>query len=181
MKLSGLFRNQKGMTLVELMMAVGVTGIILSGIGFVIYRVLDTNSRASTHMTAVKQVENAVHFISRDAEKAQFALNPAAVSPHSFGESPFLVLTWVNDFDNTAGSVTYTRDGTKLVRTYTDSSGQAAVNVVAEHIDFDRTFWGLTASQTEAPVLTFTVTSTINTAKPSTETRSFQVIPRSLP
>jgi type II secretory pathway pseudopilin PulG len=181
MLFSRLIKNQKGITLVELVMVMGASGILLSGISYGIYRVLDTNTRASSHMTAVKQVENAVHFISRDTEKAQFPVNTTAISSHRFNESPALTLSWVNDFDNASGSVTYSQSGNDLVRTYTDENGQATASVIAEYIAFDETNWSLLTSQTEGLVLIFNITATVNTARPASETRSFQIIPRSLP
>jgi hypothetical protein len=186
MKIAGRFisgRGSKGMSLVELVMAIGISVILLASISFAIYRVFDTNWRGTTHMVAVKEVENAVHFISRDAEMAQFPTNAAATGNQTFTESPSLVMTWINEFDSASGTVKYTRDGDKLVRTYTDDEGNVSTNTVAQHIDFDatRTNWSLSNSQSEGLSLAFKITATVSGSRPSTETRLFEIIPRSMP
>jgi prepilin-type N-terminal cleavage/methylation domain-containing protein len=172
-------KTQRGFTLVELVMAMGVGALIAAAAGTSIYQVINVNSRSTARMTAIKQVENAVDSISRDAEMAQFAENAAPVSSHSIGTSPDLTVTWDHStFGGTMGSATYAQNGNTLQRTFTPSGGSATTNTVAQHIDFGSgaTTWSFSNSIQTGPLLSFKVTATVNGIS---ESRSFQIVPRS--
>ncbi len=70
-KLGLLNKSQKGITMLELLMAFAVTGIITGGITATLYQMVIGSARTSNHMTAVKQVQNAGYWVSRDAQAAQ--------------------------------------------------------------------------------------------------------------
>ena len=176
--LSLLNRNQRGFTLVELVMAIGVTGVFMAGIGAAVFQVFDVNTRSTTHMVAVKEVENAVHWITRDAERAQYSDNATYSISGSFEDS--LTLSWVNDFDSNSGNVTYRQNGDRLERTFSDNGGSVTTNLVAQHIVSDNSSWSLSVSPYGA-VLSFKITAVVNSAKPASETRSFDVVARSMP
>jgi prepilin-type N-terminal cleavage/methylation domain-containing protein len=141
----GLFnRGQRGFTLVELIIALAITGAITGGITMSIFQTLDYNARSRARMVAVKQVENAIHFINRDVQMAQI------VEPDSSPDGFPLVLTWVEwDQDNTQHVVTYSIDGDELKRNH-DQGGGATESTVARYVntssddtycDFDETEW----------------------------------------
>jgi prepilin-type N-terminal cleavage/methylation domain-containing protein len=183
MKVAKLFtcnRGHKGFTLVETIMAIGVAVILLASISFAIYRVFDANWRGTTHMVAVKEVENAIHYISRDAEMAQLPESTPSISAHAFDANPILLMNWTNEFDSASGNVTYTRDGDKLVRTYTDNTG-SVTNTVAEHIDFSQSQWSLSSTIQDGMSYSFRISSSISGARSANETRSFEIVPRSMP
>ena len=52
-------RDQRGLTLVELLIAILLAGIVTSGITMTIFQVFNINSRNSNHMIAIRQVQNA--------------------------------------------------------------------------------------------------------------------------
>jgi len=64
--------GQEGFSLVELLIAMAIGGILTAGLAAGIVQVMASNAGSIAHMTAVKEVENAVHWLSRDAEMAQF-------------------------------------------------------------------------------------------------------------
>jgi len=81
-----IHNNQRGFTLIELIIAIAIAGIITGGITMTIFQVFSGNIRTSNHMTAVKQVQNAGYWISHDAQMAQNV---------GTGGADILTLTWV--------------------------------------------------------------------------------------
>jgi prepilin-type N-terminal cleavage/methylation domain-containing protein len=166
--------NQKGFTLVELIMAMAVTAIIASAVTTVIYQVFNMNARSSNHMVAVRQVQNAGYWVSHDAQMAQ--------STNVTG-ADFLVLKWT-DWNNGQNQVTYTLEnasgGVKnLRRTYSIDSGSGPVvqtnSLVGQYINPTLTPPPVFASNK----LIFTVTATVGTgSKAVSETRIYEVKPR---
>ena len=76
-RLGKLNRRQRGFTLIELLVALAITGAISGGITMSIFQTLDYSARSNARMVAIKQVENAIHHISRDVQMAQI-IEPAA-------------------------------------------------------------------------------------------------------
>jgi prepilin-type N-terminal cleavage/methylation domain-containing protein len=167
-KLGLLNKSQKGLTALELIMALAVSGIITGGITTTFYYLITGSARASNHMTLVKQVQNAGYWVSSDAQAAQDADdNPVG------GE--LLVLTWT-DWDNEVTTVTYTLNGTQLWR---DDGAQQVP--VAQFIDPAGTSFEFndTNGDNIEDTLIFEVTATIGSGlQQQTETRVYKVVPR---
>ena len=155
-------KNQMGFTLVELMLAIAITGVITGGITMTIFQVFDANVRTSNHMTAVRQVQNAGYWVSRDAQMAQDIVT--GDDPATPGVTEFLTLTWT-DYNGDGHQVTYTLEGAELWRNY---DGQRSL--VAQHIDPTGTTCDFAGGK-----LTFTVTATV---EEQSETRIYEVTPR---
>ncbi|MFW0860383.1 MAG: prepilin-type N-terminal cleavage/methylation domain-containing protein, partial [Dehalococcoidia bacterium] len=82
-----MHKSQRGFTLIELIIAIAITGIIIGGIVMTIFQVISVNALTANHLTAVRQVQNAGHWITSDAKMAQ--------SVATTGASGFpLTLTW---------------------------------------------------------------------------------------
>jgi len=160
-------KNQRGFTLIELVVAIAITALIIGGITMAIFQVFDVNSRSTTRMTAVKQVENAVHWLSRDAKMAQ------DVQPGENSGFP-LNLTWV-EWDNTVNQVTYALENGGLKRSHSVDGGEPTETVVARHIDSDP---AMTNCEFDGGVLTFELTANLGGFRPASETRVCEVIPR---
>jgi prepilin-type N-terminal cleavage/methylation domain-containing protein len=64
-------KSQTGFTLIELMLAIAISGIITGGITATIFQVFNGSARTNNHMTAVRQVQNAGYWVSHDAQMAQ--------------------------------------------------------------------------------------------------------------
>lgn len=167
-----IHRNQRGFTLIELVMAIGVGSLVAGAITMTIFQMLVNPIQSSAHMTAVKQVESAIHWIRHDAFMAQ------VVEPS--GDSGFpLKLTWV-EWDNTTNEVTYSLQDGKLQRghvTY-DASGAVIDNqtsVVAQHIDSSSE---MTSVQWDGSTLSLKITATLTGFRTSSETRVVEVLAR---
>ena len=131
-------RNQRGFTLVELLVALAIEGILAGGIVAVIFQVSNVSSKSADHMTAIKQVENAAHWLSRDAMMAQ--THPSESDNYS---SFPLTLTWADwDYtthDTTENNVVYTIENGDLKRTQNvrinGGSWSPTVSLIARYID----------------------------------------------
>ena len=87
-RLGLLNKNQRGFTLIELILAIAITG----GITMAIFQVFTGNTRSTNHMIAVKQVQNAGYWLSRDT---QMARDVVPGDDGDTGDVEILTLTWV--------------------------------------------------------------------------------------
>jgi len=131
-RLGLIHKNQRGFTLVELLVAIAITGLITGGITMTIFQVFAGNARTSNHMTAVRQVQNAGYWISHDAQMARGVVIT--------GVSGFpLTLTWTEYVSGDEHQVVYTLVGDQLQREhYTNRATNPdpdATAIVAQYID----------------------------------------------
>ena len=84
--------REAGFSLVELLIAITIGAMVAATLGLIIYQVFDTNARSSNHMVAVRQLEQAGHFISQDTQQAEAA--SIADDPLTEGVTEVLTLTW---------------------------------------------------------------------------------------
>ena len=164
MKMKKLKKGEKGLTLVELLIVIAITGLIAGGITMTIFQVFNMNTRTTNRMTAVRQVQNAGFWVSPDVQMAQ------NVTP---GEDPGfpLTLTWTDEWaTNDTHEVIYTLEDNKLQRSHSVNDEVPTVTPVAEYIDSDQTscVW-------DGEWLTFNVTATVGG---QSETRVYEVKPR---
>lgn len=83
-------KSRSGFTLIELLVAIAITAIIIGGITVAIFQVVTGNARDSNHMTAVRQVQNAGYWFSRDAQMAQSIMSDDDATE----EEEVLTLSW---------------------------------------------------------------------------------------
>ena len=166
-RLAATKESQRGFTLVELLVVIAITGLIGSVVVGAIYQVFTVSSRNTSRMTIVKQLENAVRWITPDAQMAQSVNGDLAGSAG-------LSLAW-NEWDGTAENVTYKMIANgQLERSYYRNGLLQSTKVVARNIDPART-----SSSFANGTIAFTVTSAIGGYKPESVTRSFNVTLRS--
>jgi len=166
-RLGVLKKNQRGFTLIEVIVAIAISSMIAVGMTMAISQVFNVNALSNNRVTAVKQVENAAYWINRDAQMAQI------VQPN--GDSGFpLNLSWV-EWDNTMHQVSYTLEDSNLHRSHSVNGGEPSQRVVAAHINSDV---DMTNCQFADGVLTFKVTASVSGFRSATEIRIAQVIPR---
>ena len=166
-RLRALCKNKCGFTFIEVMVAMVITGLIGGGVATVTYQVLSANAGNDAHMKAVTQVENAVHYITRDVQMAQVV---NTTNPSGFP----LTLNWL-EWDNTTRSVTYAIQDGQLERTMSVNGGSPDTAIIAANINPDT---ALTNCSYAGRVLNFKLTVSVGGMQPKDETRAFQIVPR---
>ena len=182
--------SERGFTLVELLVVIAIMSLITLGATMTTFQIINVTRRSNDHVAAVRQVQNAGYWISRDALMAENAV---------VGDDPetetveFLILTWTEwDYDDTEDSeyheVIYSFQdppsgiGKLLWREHTTSMKdddeweeiESQTNLVAEYVyynpilDPDDT----TKADYANPVLTTQITASLGEAS---ETKEYRV------
>jgi prepilin-type N-terminal cleavage/methylation domain-containing protein len=93
-------KGEHGFTLVELLIAIAITGFLVAALGLVVRQIFVVPERGNDQLTALHAIQNAAHWVSLDGQVAKSA---------SGGSS--LVLTLPDD-----SSISYTLSGGELHR-----------------------------------------------------------------
>jgi len=155
-RLKKINKNQKGFTLIELIMVIAITALIIGVIAMSISLVFNVSARSDSHMLAVRQVQNAGHWINLDTQMAQ------TVQLDESEDTGFpLTLTWTEGkvvdghlIEGDEHRVRYTLEDDKLQREhYTnydpdDPDDPDSTIFVAEYIDQAETSCSLTGGGT---------------------------------
>lgn len=125
--------GQKGMTMVELVMAVATTGIIVVFLGTAVYQILTVSGYGNDRLTATHELENVAHWFNIDGQGAKSAVGGPALE---------LIMA-----DNS--SITYTLEGTEILRAAGGHEMTLARNIAKAHFAIDNRL--VTMSLTAAP------------------------------
>jgi prepilin-type N-terminal cleavage/methylation domain-containing protein len=126
--------KQAGMTMVELIVAVAITGIIIVFLGTAIYQIITVSEYGNNRLTALHEVQNAGYWLNVDGQ--------GAISATGGGQ---LALTLSDN-----STVTYTLSGTNMLRSTNGQTMTVARNISS--ISFSVTGRVITVSLTSAPV-----------------------------
>ncbi len=176
--------NSRGLTLIELVMALGAGAIVVVAASYGIAQLFNTNTRNANYMSALRNAQNAGYWVTRDSEMAYRGQLPdaspgVAIAATSTG---FPLVLRKMDSDNLSAppvSVTY-----RLVNGVLWRDFDGATTLVAEHIYSDSLHPSDSANTRVSydsleGKLTFTVTSRVRVRGISgTETRVYEVSPR---
>lgn len=191
-RLAEICRDQKGFTLVELLIVTAIAMMVAAVVTMSIFQIFDISARNSAHMRAIKEVENAGHWMTRDAEMAQY-LNGNLFSDYTttesgtFSSSPFLNMSWTYSYDNviTSYEVVYHIAGDKMYRRLSqydaDSNPMAtSTSLLIENINPELTLstWQLEPIE---KTFTFQVSVLVPGMRAYTGGGSFSVMARSSP
>ena len=115
-------RTQLGFTLVEVLVAMCVGGLILGAASTTLVQLFKNSNRNAAHLTAVKQVENAVHFLIRDVQTAQ------TIETTGLDTGEVLRVSWVA-YDGVFHQVTYEWNVTDKLLTRVQFPGDSSTPV----------------------------------------------------
>jgi Tfp pilus assembly protein PilE len=107
--------GQKGMTMVELVVAIATTGIIVVFLGTANYQIITVSGYGNDRLTATHELENIAHWFNIDGQEAKAATGGSA-----------LALTMADN-----SSITYTLAGTEMHRTASGYSMTLARNIAS--------------------------------------------------
>ena len=161
--------NQGGFTLIGLVIALAITGLISLGTATSIVHLMKGTTYNRNHLTAIEQLQNVGYWISTDARMAQHVvLGEVLGFP--------LTLSWGEYGSTTNHIVVYAINSDSLERKEYISSGNIVVppviTVVAQNVDLSATNCELNDK-----TLTLNVTSKVGTGSAEeSETRKYEVV-----
>ena len=140
------YRSQSGVSLLELLVSIAIIGVIMAALSTGIYQIVKVTSRGRDRLTALHDLENAIHWIGRDGQMAD-------ATDLGDGEPPVstMTLTWIErcGTEEIAHSITYSVSGTELMRDYDGDTMRVARHV--QSIQFSRSGSLLTVTTESAP------------------------------
>ena len=163
--------NQKGITLIELLVAIALAAVISTAATMAIHQVITIIPRNNNQNTAINQVRNANHWLNFDIQSA----TPGSINTTGPNFLSLEQLEWESisgNWTTTTHTINYTLEGgssLKVLRRYYDS---ATVTLIAQYIDPANTNCSWNSAE---KVLTVNITAQVGTR---TETRTFEVKPR---
>jgi prepilin-type N-terminal cleavage/methylation domain-containing protein len=173
--LKSLKKNQTGFTLIELVVAMAITGILGVGVFTALFQIRNVNDTDNARMSAVKQVENAVYYINRDAQSAQ------TITPG--GDSGFpLTLTWKTWGTPTASppvppstqNIIYSLDSNGILSRSDGSSSKQIARYISTDSDDTNCSYNLTNHRITIQISAiYTIRS-----KQAREMRQIEIVPR---
>jgi prepilin-type N-terminal cleavage/methylation domain-containing protein len=167
-----LHKDQRGLTIIELLVVIVLTGLITAAITTTFFQVFNMNARTANHMSALSQVQQAGKLVSEDILQAE---NATAVG----GLDPLLTLIWTEIEEGTQYNheIDYSVADGDLWRSESIDGGAPLMTRVAEYINPDLT---KTSCHLEGNVVIFKVTATVGegTWGEESETRIYRVQPR---
>ncbi len=162
-------RNQRGFTLIEMVIGVAVTGLVVAAASGAVIQVIQS-THTSAHMVALRQVQTAGYWVSKDSLQAQTVTTGA--------DAGFpLTLAWI-DWEGNSHSITYTLE--PMDDLYKLQRSEGATNTIVGQYLTDNTICE-PVDHVLAPdeVLTFKVTASVTGARGlQTETRTYEIKPR---
>ena len=165
--------RRSGITLLEVLIAVAISGLLGGGIVTALSQLENVNSIDNARMISVKQVENAIHYLNRDVQMArQVQIN---------GTGYWVRLNWTTWDSNQNNQVDYIYNATQetLSRSYTVDGGAATVSVVGNYITAVLATMPNGAATPPEETWTFQVTATaVSKLKQAAETRQIKIVPR---
>jgi len=161
--------NQKGFTLIELVVAMAVGSLVMTAAVLSIYQFFWASVRSNDIVVALTDVNNAVQWIKRDIQMAQSTnLTDGAPIPQSSLSLYWLDLTSFEPDELANHSSIYNLSGTELQRTY-----DGTTVVIGRHI----TSLGFIQ---ESNVITCNITAARYSGTQQTKTLEFSVRMRSV-
>ena len=171
--------EQSGFVLIEMLMVIAISGLIIAGIVEVTVQTVVITAANNSRIAAVKQVENAIHWIERDAQMA----SSKSIEPSDSTVTDFpLELSWIHFEDNYTHFITYRLDNSVLIRReevkdITEPENHElisdTVTVICNNVMASDSNYAFNAE-----ILEVNLTVTVSDFRSATEARTLYVIPR---
>ena len=124
-----LSQNQKGMTLLELMVVIALVGLLTIALASISYSVIYRTQGNSAHVAAASGMESAVRWITNDGQRSQnTSLIPGA------GVVSNLTLSWMDPVSGDSYEIYYFLSGNDLRRRESINSVMQTERTVAKYM-----------------------------------------------
>lgn len=160
--------NQKGFTLIEVLVAMLVGGMLMAGIVTAVFQIVYGAGQIKEESVALSDIDSAAHWLTRDVVLGQStdlvdgAPLPVSQMTLTWNDSTW----WAEQEESIAHYVTYTYSGTALQRNY-----DGVVTTVGRHLTNVR-------FSLDGRLVTITLTSSLEEEPRSTVTRSYKIYMR---
>lgn len=167
MKFQGTInKNQQGVTLLEIVIALAIAGIITGVTTQSIFQIIKNNALASNRIAAITDVQSAGYWLGRDTLMAK-TVTVNQTAPTGFP----LILKWTN-----SESVAYSLEDSKLQRRYSKNNDPTQILTVAQYINSDNTSYRYDSANNTA---TASLTASVGAgSQRRSETRVYTLMPR---
>ena len=135
-------KDETGITLVELLVAVAISSLVASGLGAAVHQFVAVGERSRDTQRALHDIQNAGHWLSIDGNEAMSTDLVDNASPVGA-----MTLSWT--VNSQAHSSTYYLSGNELRRDHNDSVTSVARNVT--DVEFSRNGQLVTVSMISTP------------------------------
>ena len=159
-------KAQRGFTLIELVVALAISGSLVTVIVMSIFQISSASTSSVDHMTAISHAQNAGQWFGVDVAQADTV---------SVGASDgFPLVLSRTQYDGTHHEVTYDITGSELRRSYSVDGGAPTETLIAGNVNASGT-----SCQLDDGVLVLTVaTESGQGPQQKTETRVYKASPR---
>jgi prepilin-type N-terminal cleavage/methylation domain-containing protein len=164
-----IHKEQRGLTLIELLIALPIAALIIFAATGAIIQLIES-SQASNRMVAVRQVQTAGYWVSKDGVQAQ-RVNITA-------PPDILILEWTEWEGNVSYQITYSLEdmpsgSLKQLKRTEAVNDTVRTSIIATNLVPEETSWNWTNDEKQA--FTFQVTAKV---EKQTETRIYEIQPR---
>ena len=123
--------GQRGFTLIDLVVAIGIGSVILMGAGEALFQILNGVDRGVGQLTTLRDAENAALWLTRDARMAEGTNLSDGASPVSS-----LNLQWTDSEGGGTHTVSYAISDSKLIRNF--DGADTTVSRIISSVGFSR-------------------------------------------
>jgi type II secretory pathway component PulJ len=137
-----LLTGQRGFTLAETLMGIGITAAIGAALVGSLYQMSNVTSRGADHLAIEADLRTSMQWLAKDLRVAQttdLVDQAAPVSCAAVAPSPCITLDWTDQYNEAAASHTasYALVGTEVRRTYDSVTHTIARNVAALEVSLN--------------------------------------------
>ena len=126
-KLRWVIKGQRGFTLIEVIVALAITGLIGLGATMATGQIITQGARNSDYTAASRHSLNSIYWVSRDAQMSQ------TIEPDGTSGFP-LTLSWT-EWDNSEHQVVYSLQDDSLMRSYSVDGNDPEETLVAQYLN----------------------------------------------
>jgi prepilin-type N-terminal cleavage/methylation domain-containing protein len=138
-------KRQRGFTLIEMLLVTSITGAIVVVIMSSYFQIWKGRQDIAKTSVAMMDIDTASHMLTQDLVLAQTTNLTSGAQPVSSVNMTWNDLThWAGDEGVVAHAVTYTKSGTRLIRTYDGDSYAISRYLTRFDISLDDTLFTVT-------------------------------------